>query len=482
MSFPWMELARPDWLLDAAVKATLILAAAFALAGLARRAPARARHALWGTALIGALLVPVLSMALPGWSVPLLPRVDGSGDPARIAATGPSEVPPSADPAAPATAASAASLPTGKVVRPEPTPPAGPGEHRSIGEMILAPARALPWGTLLISLWLGGALAEALRLGHGLATLRGWTRRASRVADAETRSLVQGLRRMLGLRRDVRVLRSEELRTPLTWGWLRPVVLLPAAADRWGGERRRVVLLHELSHVRRLDWPIQMAAQLARAVYWFHPLAWLAERCLRLEREQACDESVLAHGTRASEYAAHLLEIARAGTARNLAPMAGLSMVHPGQLERRLLAMLNRRRPSRRRTFLSISALALLMGALVVTVSAVEPWEEPPEAPEAPSSPGPAKAPSAAPAPPADAQPAQVPGVAPELAGPTPAADAEPGPEPVLAPAPVADPLPVEVPGPTAAPVAPTAPSLAGPDEAPSARPAPEVKGSGYLL
>jgi hypothetical protein len=137
----------------------------------------------------------------------------------------------------------------------------------------------------------------------------------------------------------------------MTWGTLHPTVLVPAAADGWSAERRRVVLLHELAHVARRDCLAQMVAALACALYWIHPGVWYAARRMRVERELACDDRVLAAGTRARSYAAHLLEVARAfRPAGGVSPVA-VSMARPSHLEGRMLAVLDavrsRRTPSR---------------------------------------------------------------------------------------------------------------------------------------
>src|SRR4029079_9712727 len=105
-------------------------------------------------------------------------------------------------------------------------------------------------------------------------------------------------------------IRSDVSAMPSTWGIFNPTVLLPGDADTWDEERRRVVLLHELAHVRRKDSLMQIIAQVCCAVYWFHPAVWYTSRKLQSERELACDEHVLALGMNACDYAAHLLEIA----------------------------------------------------------------------------------------------------------------------------------------------------------------------------
>ena len=96
----------------------------------------------------------------------------------------------------------------------------------------------------------------------------------------------------------------------MTWGVLRPVIMLPVEASAWSDERRRVVLLHELAHIRRYDTFTQWFAQAALVLHWFNPLAWRVYRRFLMEREHAADDLVLAGGARPSTYASHLLHLA----------------------------------------------------------------------------------------------------------------------------------------------------------------------------
>ena len=102
---------------------------------------------------------------------------------------------------------------------------------------------------------------------------------------------------------------------PVTMGTLAPSIVVPADADAWDEDRRRAVLLHELAHIARQDCLTQMLAAIACAVYWVHPGVWYVARRLRIEREVACDDRVLAAGAHAPDYAGHLLELAYAGAA-----------------------------------------------------------------------------------------------------------------------------------------------------------------------
>ena len=100
------------------------------------------------------------------------------------------------------------------------------------------------------------------------------------------------------------------LPSPLTFGWWRGVVLLPASCLE-DSDALRVALLHELVHLRRRDWLVLLLAQLVTALFWFHPLVHLLVRQLRTELEAACDDRVLRSGVAAPDYAGYLVSFAR---------------------------------------------------------------------------------------------------------------------------------------------------------------------------
>ena len=195
----------------------------------------------------------------------------------------------------------------------------------------------------------------------------------------------------LGLSRPVRLLASGRVPVAMTAGVRRPVLLLHEGARKWSPERRRVVLLHELAHVRRRDWITLLVAEMAAAVYWFHPLVWLARREARRSCERACDDLVLDAGTKPSVYAAHLLGIVRSLKPARAAALPVMAMARPSQFEGRMRAILDpglhRRGPSRAAT------RGAALGALfaVVSLGAVHPWVEKACAAACPSETAPSK-------------------------------------------------------------------------------------------
>jgi hypothetical protein len=214
----------------------------------------------------------------------------------------------------------------------------------------------------LFGIWLAGALAVLAALATALLRAR-WQRRLARpIMDPAWTGLLDRVRAELNVRRPVELVAGDDQAMPMTWGWRRPVVLLPAGAEDWPEPRRQTVLLHELAHVTRGDYLAQLAAEVVRALYWFNPLVWMAARKLRLESEHACDDRVLAAGSRASDYAGDLLDIARSLRAIRA---AGLAMARPSQLAGRLTAVLDAGR-SRRGISRRLAVPAWLGAAFVV--------------------------------------------------------------------------------------------------------------------
>ena len=139
------------------------------------------------------------------------------------------------------------------------------------------------------------------------------------------------------------------------------------------------MLLHELAHVARYDCLTQSLAFAACTIYWFHPAAWWVARRLRIERELACDDRVIAAGAGPREYAGHLLEIAYAFGSRR-APAFVVSMARPRQLEGRMLAVLdtarNRSVPALRARVAAAAIAAVLLlplASATATVVAADP-------------------------------------------------------------------------------------------------------------
>lgn len=124
---------------------------------------------------------------------------------------------------------------------------------------------------------------------------------------------------------------SKEIRSPLTWGWLRPQILVPRDASDWEIEELSMVLQHELAHVQRGDWASHLLARCVYALYWPVPGIRLLQRQLSLSAEQACDDRVLATGVSAPQYAAMLLRHAQG----NRVP-ATVSLGHSSELGTRI--------------------------------------------------------------------------------------------------------------------------------------------------
>ena len=192
----------------------------------------------------------------------------------------------------------------------------------------------------LLALWMIGAALALLQLAIRLLRLRWLSRSLEPMKDPACCQLAADLAREYIVGRGVVLLESSDPALVVTWGIRRPRVVLPRSAATWDAERLRVVLFHELAHIRRQDWAVQLAASVVRAIHWFNPLPWLAANAIRREAEHACDDLVLNSGIVGTDYATHLLAVARDATcARRYGAAAAIAQ--PSTLDERIRAMLN---------------------------------------------------------------------------------------------------------------------------------------------
>ena len=173
------------------------------------------------------------------------------------------------------------------------------------------PAAQSIWPTILVGSWLFGAGFYALRLvggALGLATLR---RQAVGVVDGDILHRFEQVCRRVGIRQRVRLRISDHIDSPLTFGWLKPMVLVPASLlSVIPVAHLEAIFAHELMHVRRSDFLFNLLLSMFRSAMFFHPAVWWMSRIVQTEREMVCDlGAVKSLRSSTSEYAAALLAI-----------------------------------------------------------------------------------------------------------------------------------------------------------------------------
>ena len=309
-------------LLDTMLRSSAILGVALLALPFLRRCSAAFRHSVLAGAMAAAALVLPLSWALPAWTV---------------------------------------QIPTA-LTAPLPVSVEAPALGDATVVDTVEPARRPSLASLMVAVWAIGVMAGALALALAFGRLHRVVSRAVPVLDGPWSDGATTLAAVVGLRRPITLLQTDTPDVLATSGLIRPRILLPSHAHEWSGARIHAVLGHEIAHIQRHDWLVQIAAEAIRAIYWFNPLFWLACRRLRLESEQACDDAVLRLGVPPRDYAVHLLDVARRCRSSSLPVAAVMPMARPSTLERRIAAMLN---PSLGRQALSRWAVAITVVGLL---------------------------------------------------------------------------------------------------------------------
>ena len=356
----------PGWnvsLLLLLAKATIILVAALGITISMQRASAGARHLVWLVTLVALVLVPALSAWGP-FRLPVLPAERATSALSPIGST--LEAPrlshidaldderPRRDGSANVSIASPEGVAAGAT--------SSTGLFPRVGSMSGIALVLVVWAVVVL-----GIIAS---LAWAAMTVRRLVRNARPLDTDDWRTPLWEIADRMGLEDAPRLLRSEEAKMPFACGMLTPTIVLPAECDGWTLDRRRAVLLHELAHVRRRDLFGHTLGRLVCAVYWFHPLVWTAAKQLRNESERACDDLALSCGTRATDYAEHLLDIVTS-VRRDTTPSVAMAMARRKEFEGRMLAILDpelrHSSPSRQQSAALIATLALISFTVAAT-------------------------------------------------------------------------------------------------------------------
>lgn len=302
--------------LDILMKVTMVLLLGLIATRLAARARASVRHLLLASTLGALIALPLAAAFAPDLVVAI--RLPQATDPGAV----PTNVPAVARAHVPARTEGFVSSANTSLAG------ARAAWQASTGMSIRAVLRLL-WaaGAVLLLVVLANALRKvrAVRRG-GLPWLAGQT-------------AAEALARDLGISRPLTIILHEDVPAPVTCGWSRPTIVFPMDARDWSESDLRRAFVHELEHVRRGDWPMQLAARAICAGYWFHPLVWIAWRQLCLESERACDDAVVNRSEQA-DYAEQLVTLAERLAHSQAQPM--LSMANRSHLSVRVKAVLDR--------------------------------------------------------------------------------------------------------------------------------------------
>jgi bla regulator protein BlaR1 len=298
------------------LKATVVAAFAIVAGWLARRRRAAVRHLILVAAFAVLALLPAATAVIPAVPVPVrflaVPATVVGAPPTPLNLTG----------------EALETLETLSFVAGRPSEPRTSSRTWPV----------LSTSTMLAIVWLAGVICCLAPVVLGLWQIRRVRRHGLPWRDAQT--MTDDLARHAGICRPIEVMVHEAIVGPMTCGVVRPAIVFPEDARAWHEADVRRALTHELEHVRRSDWVTLCLARAICAVYWFHPLVWIANRQLCVNAERACDDAVLRE-SHAVGYADQLVTLAERSLAQTRRPL--LAMANRGDLSTRVHAVLNTR-------------------------------------------------------------------------------------------------------------------------------------------
>ena len=232
---------------------------------------------------------------------------------------------------------------------------------------------ALPW---LVLIWILGVLTLSMRY------LVGWTytlhlrRRGTREVGWRWQEQRARLARLLGVTRPVRLVASALVHVPTVAGWLRPVILMPVGVFTGLTPRQvEMIIAHELAHIRRHDYLVNLLQAFCETVLFYHPAVWWISQRIRVEREHCCDDLVVAVCGDAFTYAEALTKMEEG---RQAAPRLALAATGGSLMDRvrRLLEGPAEATPGAARWFAGLTLVAVLLISLTLAPVLDDAWDQ----------------------------------------------------------------------------------------------------------
>jgi len=223
------------------------------------------------------------------------------------------------------------------------------------------------WMPFVVALWASGVGLFSLKNAGGLVLAYVWRRRALIAVPAAVHEATRRLCERLDLRRTIRLRGSSRGVSPSVIGWIKPVIVIPAAMLGLPIEQMEALLAHELAHIRRHDFLVNLLQSAVETLLFYHPAVWWLGRRIREERENCCDDLAVAVCGDRLNYALALSSLAEL---RDRAPDFAMA-VSGGALVRRIARLLERSQPAQSYhawavPSLAICGIALLASALVM--------------------------------------------------------------------------------------------------------------------
>ena len=292
-----------------ALRITLILGSVGVINAARRRSSAGSRHWLWMLALVGVSVLPGAARITPPLRVVPWKSAEASAGPAPHFEAAPVKA---------GTAAAGYQLPDLN------TEVAG---NATLDDSSQSVAPSIDLATSIAIVWALGTLLLIGRLVRAHVVARRVVKNSYLTRQPNIES--------------VPVRFSAEVELPFTYGLRNPVIVLPAEADSWDASHMKATLMHEAAHAKRGDGIALLVSQIIVAVYWWHPIVWIAARAAAADRERACDDAVLREGMRASDYGQCLLAHADTIAAWKSSPLATVMFGHSAGLGSRVAALLD---------------------------------------------------------------------------------------------------------------------------------------------